>query len=326
MGTVREDVDFEVLIPSKEVREQMTLQKLTDVELASLINNEYRDWEERISLLEKLMAETVDEALAVQISMFVRKEKETLRIIRDNGNKDCVYALTINEYDDENEEYGLFVDYETAVRYGKISGFSFSIEKRPVLGLGEHKTYSSEELGVNPLTHGEHNDDGQEIGYISFAKNGRIEYLYLREEFAEGTGRETDEVGKDLLNHYVDVYNPFDAGDIVQMVDNDTFLGVVVTSNEEWNEYHMRALGKAENPKGFTYDYSDVQIIVDEVDEVGYTNHRHVSPARLMKADEKNSDSRWDLVSAMSSVSKGTGDYQWLLMNYDPFVMKRLGI
>lgn len=34
----------------------------------------------------------------------------------------------------------------------------------------------------------------------------------------------------------------------------------------------------------------------------------------------------WELVNAMSSVSKGKGDYEWLLMNYDPLVMKRIRI
>ena len=40
-------------------------------------------------------------------------------------------------------------------------GFSFMIEKRPVLGLGENKTYSLDELGIDSLTCGAHDDDGE---------------------------------------------------------------------------------------------------------------------------------------------------------------------
>ncbi len=330
MGTVRNEVDFEILIPSKEVRQHMSLQNLNDVELASMINNEYRDWETKISLLEKLKDETKDDDLSDQIALFVRKENESLKIIRENPNKDCVYALTIDEYDDVNDEYGLFADYDTALRYGLKSGFAFFIEKRPVLGVGENKTFSEEELGLDPLTDGAHDDDGEEIGCIAFTKTGKIRYIYLRDKYLDEIMDETDYMDddEDLLNHYVDVYNPFDAGDIVQMVGDDAFLGIVVTSKEKWNHFHMMALGKAENPNGISFDYSDVQIVVDEVDEMGYTNHHHISPAKLIKVDETNAgkDDRWELVNAMSSVSKGKGDYQWLLMNYDPLVMKRIKI
>ena len=116
-------------------------------------------------------------------------------------------------------------------------------------------------------------------------------------------------------NAYVDIPNPFEAGDIVRLT-TDGGQGIVMTSQKEWKEYNEKM--KATN----CADFSDVNIIVDLLLEDGHIVHNHINPIFLEKYDPTEDEIDYDLLRAGSGIYTGRCGLDWFTECYDSYKKK----
>ena len=304
-------INFEKLIPSKIVRDNMDLSMLDDVAVATLIEHKYLKRDEKMKMFEIVMNQTDNEALKKEIKDYLMDEKYMYDILSQKNDGNYTYVLMIEEVNDKYC-YGCFHEFDDAYRYAVQAKECCRIEKRPVLGLGDNKVYSESELGKKSLI------DGDEIGAVQMCGNGEISYIWLRTH-----NYKKDPYVESLLCSYVDIYNPFDRGDIVTKAEDKSYVGVVATTKAVWNE-EMERIKKRDPDNMFNPDFTDEVVIVDEISEEGYVSHDHICPTELEFANLEDYDS--DIVQfleAVSSTEKNDYSIQWMMMCYDKLAARR---
>lgn len=307
-------IDFKKIVPSEIVRNNMDFDKIGDVGIATLIENKIYKRYEKMEMFECILKQTDNETLKKEISDYISDEKYKYNALTNNDGS-FVYVLHLY-HNDEDIIYGCFNSFEDAYRYAVHSKNKCSIEKRPILGMGNHKVYDSADLGEKPLYDGDHDRDGEEVVLADIDEDGLIAYIYL-----EDCPCVTHDFSESLLYSYVEIYNPFDKGDIVTKAEDKSFIGVVSISQETWKEEMERI---KRHDQVYNSDFGDEVLLVHEISEEGYVSHHHICPTELEFADLKNYDSaQAQFVEAVSSVEKGRPDLQWMMMCYDSLAYLR---
>lgn len=205
----REELDL--LVPSETVRNYVmeTGWAFTDKEKAALLFRSHcRDGlllEGYHSRLRNLRDRTADEGLREEIAVYLERGEQAVQRFRENSGRDSVYALKTR--DGEESEYyqtGYFFDWETAYAQGKKHDAPFRIEK--YLAGESHPTAD-----------------------FCFDRNG---------EAAAFWSREIPDAGEDnrhFTRTYLEIPNPFEAGDIVRIRPSGCY-GIVETSQKDWKE------------------------------------------------------------------------------------------
>lgn len=309
-------IDYEKLIPSKIVRDNMDIEGIDDTAVASLIEYRYLKRAEKMKMFELVMNQTHNAALKSEINDYLNGEKYMYDVLAGKNDGSYIYILVIEE---ETDEYcnGCFYEYEDAYRYAVHAKENCRIEKRPVLGLGSNKVYPDSELGDKPLIGSKHSGDGDEIGTVKIDENGEIKYIWLCDYKC---GKDPDE---SLFYSYVDIYNPFERGDIVTKTEDKNYVGVVATTKKAWNE-EMKRIKKHASDESFNPDFTDEVIIVDVISEEGYVSHDHICPIELEFANKEDyNHEHYQFMEAVSNMEKNDFSIQWMMMCYDQLVKHR---
>ena len=307
-------INFKKLVSSEIVRNHMDFEKISDVGIATLIEHKIYKRYEKMEMFECILKQTNNEALQKEISDYISGENYKYDVLTNNDGS-FVYVLYLYP-DAEDITYGCFHSFEDAYRYAVHVKDKCTIEKRPIFGIGNNKVCDSNGLGEKPLYDGEHDCDGEEVVSADVDENGLISCIYMKD-----CPYEIYDPSERLLYSYVEIYNPFDKGDIVTKAEDKSFIGVVSTSQETWNEEKERI---RRHDQKFNLDFGDEVLLVHEISEEGYVNHHHICPTELEYADLENYDiCHAQFVEAVSSVEKGRPDLQWMMMCYDSLAYLR---
>ena len=274
------------LIPSKDVREYIkeTSRTFIDFEKAAIIFNLYLPFYQMQHELKTIAENTKDNVLKAQLVERIEMDIENIEAFKLNI-EGFVYSVNSYEYEKEPFVCGYFATADLAYDHGKRQGRKFDIEKYQIVGFNGSEAkkiksywnpYLFKTLESDKQVE-EHEYGGDAVAKFCFDKKGTLRNFWSSEI------SHSDEKKLNMLfnpmrfeNAYVDIPNPFEAGDIVKLTTNGGY-GVVKTTQKEWKEYNEKM--KATN----CADFSDVNIIVDILLENGHIVHSHINPIFLEK-------------------------------------------
>lgn len=272
---------------SKDVREYMERNSLefTDFERAALIHNSGLPVLKRLELLEQLAEEAENVSLKEQILARLASDRQDLEAFRGN-TKGYVYAV---EARDDKEPYicGYFATADLAYAHGMRQGCKFEIQKFLIVGFDGREAKKSK---------------GYPKAAAQYGKDGTLEHFWSSE--IEKSNKENIPILYDLSRFetaFIYIPNPFERGDIVRSTMGRERHGVVVTSQQEWEEF----LDRVESGKAKWADFSDASITVDFLRDDGGIMHSHVNPAFLEKYEPQKNDMDYDVLTAASAVHQG---------------------
>ena len=320
-------------IPSRHVAKHCRdiAWEFSDRDKAALTLHWGRSFEAGLSALERLKSELGDEKVISDIDEYIASERAELARFEQEGDG---IVFVLQHYDEEYGDWstdGLFASAEDAVERGKRLGSTFEITKALVVPrsgslpraaraeLNPYMVEGVEDKGVDELVSypDEDDDDGQR-GTATYAAGGTLLRVWCAspdEPDKEQLMREHDP--ERFYNAFVELPNPFEAGDIVQLVPAGTRSGgdvaVVSTSQAEWAKYMERV-----RTKDLPYDFSDCGITILVVGEDGRISHEHVPVAYLEPCGADTGEADPALVEALVDIVKhGAGEIDWLLLQYD---------
>ena len=330
------------LIPSKDARElaEKIGWEFSDLDKAAIVYNQELPIEQGLAALEELKGELADEVVIAQIDVHIAKERDLLeKFAQPNG---AIYVLKA-QLEDEDDEYlrGNFTDLASARAVGMKFGAEFIIEKHQLLGEGLPLPKPGAGMfnpnmlpdlpddklivrykGVSDLDEDFDPDElawDAQLGRAHYSAEGEMMWYYCKEgpepETREDVEREFDL--KSFRNAYVEMPNPFEAGDIVRGIGPAARcgVGVVETSQEQWGEWkERRHAGKAE-----WADFSDEQITVSFFDEKGGFSHNHIQPIFLERYEIPEDAPEWRLVMYAGDLLKGIGGIDWFVLYLDEY-------
>lgn len=270
---------LEEYIPSQEVRAliRKTGHEFSDRDKAAVIWNSNKLLFERHRDLEFIAAETEDEVLKQQITQRIDFDTRAIRHFI-NASQGFIYATNTNEYPGEDNIIGYFKSAELALRAGKKSGYTFTIEKHQIIDENtepvEHYCIVSPviEPDVN-MQIKEYHRDGEPVAEIYYDKRGYIE-RYWTDELSREEQIKVNTLSRERFeNSYVVIPNPFQLDDRVRIIGHEA-IGRVSVSQKDWEKTVKKAL----RPNA-TNDFSDVSITIQY--EGDKRDHEHVSPIFL---------------------------------------------
>ena len=267
-------LDILELIPSKDVREHIkkTGRVFTDFEKAAIIYNLKLPILERNEHLQKIADTTEDTVLRAQILEHIESDQDTIRRFKEDSNG-FIYRLTTHA-----EEVVFFTDASLAYEAGMELGYGcFKIVKYPVAHKRESK--------LGPW------DISATMRYL----NGSLTHLT--------DDRYEDCCGPSRFEHaYVDIPNPFKAGDIVQNIREYHWHGVVVSPQKRREQTDA--------------DFSDIIIPIDVV-QFGDVGSSYKCPLFLERYEPKADDADRDLLYEVSRLRTESDSLHRCLRAYD---------
>ena len=235
---------------SKDVEACMerTGRQFTDFERAALIYNSHLPYMDIRRELESIQDTTRDEALKKQIWERLSYERKGMEQFLEN-TAGYVYAVRIYEaathdFSEYNDICGYFADPEDAFGHGRDQKVRFDIEKYQIVGWNQTEAKKSK-CYINPYLY---NEAKTEELIMEVAYTGMPEAVMRYDEKGMLCSFEVDELPcsmeKNLEfmfdpnrfeNAYIDIPNPFEAGDIVRLITGEGY-GVVVDTQETWKK------------------------------------------------------------------------------------------
>ena len=296
---IYDNEELTLLVPSKDVRRFIMDNgyTFTDWQKASILHNWDSPESQERAALHKLRDTTDDIELRRQLTEYLEIEEKAFRTFKDNSGHIFIYLLKYKAmFDDEDTVY--FFDYEKAFQYGCAVSVPFAIEKYEVC---------TDSLPAQDM------DDCYEryaVASSSYLAGGRcIDFCSNEIQPALDHVSDTDLYRRFEFMFY-EVPNPFDRGDIVKLIQSETY-GVVATSQSDWKG----CLARFRAPEYKTRcDYSDVQIVVIFPNEEGEFYHEHINPLSLERyypagsLYSKENNARDDLLLFVSEISRGNGN------------------
>ncbi|MCR5103559.1 MAG: hypothetical protein K6B68_03780 [Eubacterium sp.] len=277
MSGVRAERFFiERYIPSPDVKELIEKEniKFSDSDRATIIYNSGLNLFELHRELKKISDITADEDLKQQIEERIAFDLKCLKqFIVDKGG--YVYQLFIgrDSYGD-----GFYKKAELAIEVGKDSKQKFTVEKHQIIrNLEKQKSKIIAETYFNGHLH-RFLIPGSPVAGVRFNERGVLTDYYTYEFSDEEVARIEGRSMKRFENKYIVIPNPFEKGDRVKLVGDNSKVGIVDVSQEDWKRY----VDKAIKP-GAVEDYVDASITVRYQD-----THDHINPIYLEKVYEKN--------------------------------------
>ena len=316
---------------SKDVREYMEQNGLsfTDFEKAALIHNFGLPVLERLELLQKLAEKTEDEVLKDQIREKIAVDQENLDAFRDN-TEGYVYAVELEDEDGDRYCDAYFSTPARAFDYGmeKNEGRKFRIQKHLIIGYhgqepkkgkGYRNPWLMKDATIEECVT-ESDSDRKMMAEASYSKDGVLQFFWSTE--IERTDEEHLKRSYDpesYENAFIPFPNPFEMGDIVQVV-GEKGPGIVSTSQLEWQKFLERV------EAGLYVDFSDASIIVDFLQDNGTIMHGHICPVYLERYQPNKGDDDYNLLIAGQAVLRGQCDLDWFTHCYDYYKNLKMGI
>lgn len=292
---INDDI-YENLIPSKAVRRMMDMKNINNRSMFSLIINGNRSWSERMELLAMLSKGTDDGELKRQLDEYVLLQNNMILKMKHDKENKYIYILR-PVYSGMKRYICYFREYEAAFCCGKKIGSAFDIEVDVTLGGADADDFD--------VLYDNGDDDSEinecEVGVMRFDREGRLFNVI------PGSKLDLGESKKDfsLMYSYVDVFNPFERGDIVFRVDEPDDIGIVLTSQRYWEAHKDK----------FT-DFNDGLIKVDFISEAGKIRNSEISPVNLDFVQPDCSLPQYDFAKSIGRLIRGNGDIGIMLDCY----------
>lgn len=250
------------LVPSEWMRKNLKEQgrELSDMEKSALIwNAPDRTLSERLEALKELAHGSSDDELKKQIKERLDYEAAVMVALKQNPNGQFVYVVEDNE---RNYFRGLFADFDYAVEYAaeysKEYGVRCSIYKQTIVSRDRH-------------------DEKPERAWVLLNESGEIREIYSSEVSSEKLCMQKDR----FEDFFFRISFGMDYG-IVKNVTDNTY-GVLANNEEDWEQY-------MEKWKNGGLDFSDIQVIVFELNDNGIWSHNHINPLYLEPCAPENID------------------------------------
>lgn len=256
------------IIPSKQMKayyEDIGFE-FSDFQKATLIwNSPKHTRKERLDSLKELSDTTKDIMTRKQILERLMYEEEATAHFLDNASGEYVYVV---EDRGDGCSCGFFASYEIAVKYalGYMSKYeaNCSIEKQYIMKDLQFDKYNGEAAAGVYLDRNANIinlwSTGESIEPIELSSKGRFENLFIAIPF-------------DL-----------EEGTIVRdVVEKKVYL--LATGKKEWQDFLKYITKRRE-----CLDFSDIQVMVYEVEENGSWRHLHINPMFLEELDKSDPD------------------------------------
>lgn len=290
-------ITLEKLIPSKDVCAYMKQQGriLTDFEKATLIyNHSGMDYEEKTTYLKKLLENTEDIELKVQIQERICYDDRCQKRFYAKEDGEIYKLFVFSTSDDEYLSYGHYPCGALAVKSGKKFQEKFYVQKMKLF-MEEHEQ-----------------EQNQETATRYFDADGALRDYYSLEVPWTGQKEEVDQ--ERFENAYVEIPFPFRNGDFVRIKNhaelNEQICLVECCQDTEVTKNHETS---------YFSDYSDATIRVTYICEKASFGHAHVNIADVEYAELEENDPKNMLFQCAQSLLRGYGglsDFQYACEEY----------
>lgn len=320
---------LELLVPSRFVREyvQKTGWVFTDYQKAALLAHSDFPLQKKYDLLQKLREDTRDGILREKIGEYLAEKEQSFRVFQQNDDHRFIYTLEVDDPDFEGGDpipEGFFFDYALAISYGKRKKLPFTVEKHLIATEPElvckHTGYWNPYVGMpeeDLIEEYEREYDGEVVGRLRFTGSGEADDLWSEEEEPSDKRAYLQKLfAPDAIeNFFFEPPNPFERGDVVQLVGTEEY-GIVATSQAEWRKFISH--------KRDCYDFGDANLIVEFLTKDGSFSHSHVNPVflelyRLNCSDWDTASPRDRLLETASLLMQGQGSLEALDRETDRF-------
>ena len=285
-------------IPSQYYRDYLVSidAQFTDSQIAKILYRNVNDVDEMLEALDGFAKETTDTELRQQIIDVIKKiEMEIAHIKTNSGN--AIYQVI---FKDDNSIDGYAKDFDYAMSMGLLLNKEFQIIKYKVLDTE----------GSLPDVKDCNSSNGK-LGYMHFTGDGKLKG-YRNYELSVPIGK--------FAFPFIEFPNPFQNGDIVTSVTNDSrILGIVKTTKEAYK--HRQEAVK--NDKTLS-EYEDEEIEVSwlGIDGEFYTEDAH--PLYLEKVNDIASDNYiarayFDVIKHASQIRNGLCDMEDFIRTYESY-------
>ena len=314
-------------IPSKSYGDYLESigHSFTDFEEAAILYHVIEDEFLLHNELRRVAGRTQDDILKHQIEEYLSYERDRINHFYDNSERDCVYV--VQTYDKEFQEDVVLAyaySYDVAFGIGIIENTPFEIRKETVL-KDIPNTKTIEKGFFNPYLSGEEKVNLEDCavvvesddytaceGVFRFNDDGVLEDYYSNwnNNISDLEDVERRYSHDYFYNAFIKFPSPFEKGCFVRFVSNskryeqwrdDTIIGIVDTSKEEWQEL-------IEQSKGVYLDASDASITVQFLKKDGEFTHDHISPLLLENVVISQDEPWYELACVARDMILGNAD------------------
>lgn len=298
------------LVPSTYMRDFYTEIgfEFTDFQKATLIwNAPARTRQEILDALQELADETAETKVRQQILERIDYEKKTFSAFLNNPGSKYVYV--VEDWEDRcscgfYQKYDMAVNY--AVRYSKEYETKCFIKKQRIV-MEEADEIVRNPFRENPNIGGnfeisEYSEySGDEVASATLNERGEVVRFWSSELPEEE--KTVDEYRTDRFEFaFIKVPFAMQPGTIVKNVIIGNY-GVLAQGKENWDAYMKRI-----EERNLYVDFSDIQVIVYELTEMGYWSHEHTNPMHI-EADSSLTDVEDGKVQAFRKAAEALGNY-----------------
>lgn len=290
---------------SKDVTALMTEtnRQFTASEMATITYHLGNSMVEKHHLLNEISEKTNDSVLNQQIRERISYEQRALSLFQSGGSG-LVYSLFCKN-DGAWCSHGYYGTFHAAEMQAK-DRTACRIEKNRMFGENDHPAIS---VRMNPRVWNEPENQDVEIAFTSqplseaeFDASGNILFFHSNEMPAEETDRVEDWGAERFEEKYIDAPNPFNCGDVVCLIGDESAWGIVETSKAEWEAYKQEIAVRS-----LPVDFSDASITVSFLNAEGGFTHSHVCPLFLEKREASTDTPCGLLLNTASDLLKGKG-------------------
>lgn len=290
-------IEYEKIVPSKAVRTMMKSINLDDRSIVSLIMNGYFTWNERIEMLKLVEKSTSDSELRTILKEYIVFQDSILNNMMHNKEGDYLYTLFA--HDGIGDQYRFFSRFDTALKYGSMVEKSFDIV---IIKMSNIDIINDiEENRIKNSDEDEFNDFDYEYGRMRFNEKGELTNLIPGSEYKIADNQKDFS----LLFSFVDIFNPFERGDIVCRVENHNEIGIVITSQRIW-----------QSKKANHNDFNDAMIRVDFISPNAEVKNVSVCPINLEFVGKDCNLLQYDFLKSISNLIRGNGNVGMMLECY----------
>lgn len=275
---------YEELIPSRTVREyaEKTGHVFSDVDIAAIVYHQAGG--ERTPALRKLAAQTEDTTLREQIQERLAYEAQLWERFEHNDGS-FFYAVKMTG------GTGRYTSAKAALAAGKATKSPFGVSKYELVDLRDKSA-------VPPYIYFDSFYYGQPVAEYWYDKDSAPQMFLCWSH--EITQEEWERM--ELWNaarfeeRFVSLPNPFRRGDVVCWVNTPEEVGVVETSQEEWQDIQAKKR-----------DFISASVEVEWLKEDGKFTRGQVQPIHLERATLDKTDGRKPLLEAAGRLLRGEG-------------------